>query len=129
MQHFDLSRPRPLGPNDAAHAAIALGEALLVAHDAHRAKTRFADALRVLEAEADLPGSARAMLGLARALQMLGDTAARAALEDAGLLYEDLGDDATARAIDRDLRALEAEIEESPRSFSSSHRIALRSPD
>lgn len=112
-----------------ARISLPLGEALLHLHEAHRAKACFASALHVLEAEEDLVGSARALLGLARALHLLGDAAARGAFEDAGLLYEDLGDEETARAIDRELRALEAEIEESPRSFSSSHRIALRSPD
>ncbi len=112
-----------------ARISLSLGEALLLLHEAHRAKARFAQALHVLEAEEDLAGSARALLGLGRALHMLGDAAARNAFEDAGLLYEDLGDEATVRAIDRELRALEAEIEESPRSFSSHHRIALRSPE
>lgn len=116
-------------PVATARVSLLLGDALLSLHEAHRAKARFAEALHVLEAEEDLAGSARALLGLARALQMLGDAAARNAFEDAGLLYEDLGEDATVHAIDRELRALEAEIEESPRSFSSCHRIALRSPD
>lgn len=126
MQHAVLSRAPD---TNAAHALLTKGEALLATHDAHRAKARFQDALATFEAEDDRPGTARALLGLARALHMLGDAAARAALEDAGLLYEDLGDDTTARAIDRELRALEAEIEESPRSFSSHHRIALRPPN
>lgn len=114
-------------PPGAARVWILIGEALLALYDAPRARERFAAALVVLDRTTDLAACARALLGIARALSMLGDPAARTAYEDAGHLYEDLGDDATVRAIDRELRAIEAVIEESPRSFSSSSRILIRS--
>jgi hypothetical protein len=113
-------------PAAAAHVWIRLGEALLALHEARRAQERFEAAFTVLDAPTEIAGRARARLGTAHALHVLGDPSARAAYEDAGELYEDIGDERMARAIDRELRAIAAEIEESPRSFQSSSRIGTR---
>jgi tetratricopeptide (TPR) repeat protein len=113
-------------PPSAAGVWIVLGEALLALYEGRRAQERFAAALVVLDPTNDVAGRARALLGIGRALHMLGDPAARTAYEQAGDLYEDIGDDAAVRWIDRELRAIEAVIEESPRSFSSSPRILIR---
>ena len=113
-------------PSSAARIWIVLGEALLSLYEARRAQERFAAALVVLDPTDDVAGRARALLGIGRALHMLADPAARTAYEQAGDLFEDIGDEATVRWIDRELRAIEAVMEESPRSFSSSPRILIR---
>jgi tetratricopeptide (TPR) repeat protein len=113
-------------PAAAARIWILLGDALLVLSEARRAQERFEAAFVVLDAQKDVADRARALYGTARALQMLGDASARTAYEEAGDLYEDLGDERMVRAIDRELRAIAADIEESPRSFQSSSRIKMR---
>lgn len=60
---------------------------------------------------------AQASLDLGEALVILGDPTCREILEDAGTLFEDLGDEDGIRRVDALLRAAEASIEESPRSF------------
>lgn len=60
---------------------------------------------------------ARASVDLGEALLALEDPTCRALLEDAGTLFEDLGDQEAVRRVDTLLRAAEASIEESPRSF------------
>lgn len=102
----------------AAEAAIMTGEALHTLHDAHRAARCFGLAVDVLARHDDaLAHAARARVGLAKALRTLSDPAARAIFEDAGELYEELGDERAVREIDLALRELQAELEESPRSF------------
>jgi hypothetical protein len=113
----------------AARASLRVGDALLGLHEAHRAKEAFEEAAASFDDSEPTPeslsSSAQARLGLARALAMLGDPAARAVLEDAGTIFEELGDEAAVRAIDRELRELQATFEESPRSFhSASMRVA-----
>ena len=72
-----------------------------------------------------LRSAAQARVGLARALFMLGDASSRAILEDAGTIFEEIGDDEAVHAIDRELREMQATLEESPRSFhSASMRVA-----
>ena len=124
MQH-DPAQPlapshaRAIDRRAAARDWMAMAEALLARFDAHRALERFEAAVIVLRGTDDVAGRATALLGMARALQMLGDPSARNAYEDAGDLFDDIGDETTVRAIDRELRAIEAEMEESPRSFQS----------
>lgn len=60
---------------------------------------------------------ARASLDLGEALVILGDPTCREILEDAGTLFEDLGDDEGVVRVDALLRTAQATIEESPRSF------------
>lgn len=96
---------------------LVLGDVLLALSEAHRAKERFAAAANVFDAEGDLRRSARARVGLARAMLMLRDPAARAVLEDAGTIYEELGDEREVLAIDRALREADAELEGAPISF------------
>jgi hypothetical protein len=60
---------------------------------------------------------ARASLDLGEALIVLGDPTCREILEDAGTLFEDLGDEDGIRRVDTLLRTADASIEQSPRSF------------
>lgn len=112
----------------AARASLLVGDALLGLHEAHRAKAAFEEAAASFDESEPTPESlssaAQARLGLARALVMLGDPSARAVLEDAGTIFEELGDDAAVRAIDRELREIQAAFEESPRSFHSASKRA-----
>jgi len=109
----------------AARIRISIGEAFLELRETLAAQERFEHALETLGEDGPVDARARALLGVARALAGRREGAARAAFEEAGLLYEDLGDEERVIAIDRELRTLEAAIEESPRSFSSSHRISV----
>jgi len=103
-----------------AAASMLFGEALLGLSEAHRARERFDVAAALYDSLHDLASAARARVGLARALILLGDPSARAVLEDAGTLYEDLGDEEAVRSIDFELRLANADFEESPRSFHAS---------
>lgn len=60
---------------------------------------------------------ARASLDLGEALVALGDPTCRELLEDAGTLFEDMGDEEAVLRIDRLLRTAQATIDESPSSF------------
>jgi hypothetical protein len=60
---------------------------------------------------------AQASLDLGEALVLLGDPTCRELLEDAGTLFEDLGDEDGIKRVDVLLRTAQASIEESPRSF------------
>ena len=100
-----------------ARAARIAGEVFARLHEAHRAKRAFEIAVRAFDATSDLSQAAAARVGLANALLALHDASARAVLEDAGEIFEDLADHASVAAIDLALRQAEAEFEESPRSF------------
>lgn len=113
----------------AAHASLLVGNALLGLHEAHRAKAAFEEAAASFDdvdpTPVSLRSAAQARVGLARALFMLGDASSRAILEDAGTIFEEIGDDEAVHAIDRELREMQATLEESPRSFhSASMRVA-----
>lgn len=102
----------------AASAALISGDAFLQLHEAHRAKSCFEFAARQFDRMNDVARAAEARVGLAKALLTLRDPSARAILEDAGELFEELGEDTRAREIDLQLRQAQAELEcESPRSF------------
>ena len=101
----------------AARAALTTGEALLLLHEVHRAKDCFEIATRSFDVERDLPNAAQARVGLAKALLALHDPSARAVLEDAGEIFEDIGDAQAVLAIDFALRQAQVDFEESPRSF------------
>lgn len=111
-------------PQSLAEVSLVLGETLLALHEAHRAKERFVASMPAFDLHGDATRAARARLGVARAMRMLGDPAARPMFEDAGTLFEELGDEATVLAIESELRALEADFEETPRSFQSVSKIA-----
>ena len=106
-----------------AHAALMTGEALLLLYEAHRASTCFEIAARSFDREGDLLHAAKARHGLAKALLAVDDPSARAILEDAGELYEEIGDDRAMLAIDLALRQAQAAFEESPRSFHAPARL------
>jgi hypothetical protein len=111
------SSPRPSDRVTGAEAGLKAGEAFLLLHEAHRAKGCFDIAIRSFDAERDLPHAAQARVGLAKALLALRDPSARAVLEDAGEIFEDLGDEEAVFAIDFVLRQAQADFDESPRSF------------
>jgi tetratricopeptide (TPR) repeat protein len=100
-----------------ADASVVLGEAFVLLEDAHRAKARFTCAIEVFDEAHDLPSAARARFGLARAMLALRDPAARPIFEDAGTIFEELGDEPSVLAIDRALREADAELEHCPSSF------------
>jgi len=87
-----------IGQLDAARRAA--DEALAIFGDAH-----------------DRGTIARASLDLGAALIALGDPTCRELLEDAGTLFEDIGDEDAVLRVDAMLRTAQATIEESPRSF------------
>lgn len=96
-------------------AAMAVRYARLGELDAAR---RAADeALSMFGHAHDAPTIARASLDLGEALVALGDPTCRELLEDAGTLFEDMGDEEAVLRVDRLLRTAQATIEESPRSF------------
>ena len=100
-----------------ADLSLTLGEVLLALSEAHRARERFDDAIAIFDEVGELESAARARVGLARAMMMLRDPIGRAVLEDAGTLFEEIGDQDAARVIDIELRELNAVLEESPASF------------
>jgi hypothetical protein len=102
--------------------SLLLGEALVSLHEAHRAKERLEIAVESFDEIGAQAEAAKARFILARAMMLLRDPAARAVLEDAGTLFEELGDEEAVLAIDRALREVEADIAESPRSFCAGHR-------
>lgn len=96
-----------------------LGRALLLLSEAHRAKDSFASAVRGFDDAKDVRRGAAARESLAAALAALGDPSARIVLEDAGDLYEDLGDLEAQARVDRALREADAVFASSPRSFAT----------
>ncbi len=109
-----------------ARSAHTLGEAFLALHEALRARHSFELAIRIFDIESDMSRAADARVGLAKALLALRDPSARAVLEDAGDIFEDIGDEKAALAIDFALRQAEADFEESPRSFHARSATHLR---
>lgn len=87
-----------------------LGELDAARRAADEALSAFGDAT-------DAQAIAQASVDLGEALVILEDPTCREILEDAGTLFEDLGDDDGVRRVDLLLRRAEATIEESPRSF------------
>ena len=73
-------------PVERARVGIVLGEALLALRDAEPARACFEGAFMALLSAQDHGGCARAVLGIARALQQQGDARARDAFEYAHLL-------------------------------------------
>jgi hypothetical protein len=108
-----------------ARAMLVNGAASLLLSEMHRAAESFELAKAFYDVLLDLRGAARARFGLARALRELHDPRARAVFEDAGEIFEALDDRTTVREIDRLLREMQAEIDESPRSFHSSGPLRL----
>jgi hypothetical protein len=100
-----------------ADLSFTLGEVLLTLSEAHRARERFDEAAAWFDEQGDLEAAAKAKVGLARAMTMLRDPVGRAVLEDAGTLFEELGNEEAVKLIDVELRELTAVLEESPTSF------------
>jgi hypothetical protein len=73
-------------PLEGARVRVVLGEALLALRDAEPARACFEAAFMALLSAQDHAGCARAVLGIARALQLQGDARARDAFDYAGLL-------------------------------------------
>ena len=72
---------------EAARVNILVGEALLALREPEKARERFERAFLLLLANEQRAESARAVLGVARALQMLGDARSRNAFEYAEILF------------------------------------------
>lgn len=106
-----------------AGAMIMAGDTFVLLSEMVLAAECFTLAAVAYDGLRSLLGAARARFGLATALRELGDPRARPVLEDAGELYEEIGDQVSAHAIDRLLREMQADFEESPESFHSSSRI------
>ncbi|HSO35333.1 MAG TPA: hypothetical protein VLT33_22545 [Labilithrix sp.] len=112
-----------------AAAMLDQAEALLARDELEEAGARFQTAAHAFDAVGDAAGSARALLGLGRVLLGLEDPACRAVLEDAGTCFEDLGDEAGVRHVERLLRAAESSVEaRSPRSFHSAGLMKAAAP-
>ena len=75
--------------SESARVAVLLGEALLAVRDARAAHEQFERAFVRLLVH-DREACARSVLGIARALQMLGDTRSKHAFEYAGYLQREL---------------------------------------
>ena len=101
-------------PRALADASLRLVEVLLELSEAHRAHERFVTASNAFGALGDTLSAARAVVGLARALVHLGDPTAQAAFEDAGTLYEEIGDEDAVLAIAAELREATLMFAESP---------------
>ena len=95
--------------------SLVLGEVLLEVFEVERARERFEAAIAVFERRGDVRGVARGRVGLARAMAAVRDPVACAVLEDAGTVFEDLGEEELVRAIDLELREVSAEL--APASF------------
>jgi hypothetical protein len=109
---------------DVGEVSLVLGDVLLGLYEGHRARERFAAAVVAFDEKNDLASAARARLGLARAMLMLRDPAARTVLEDAGTIFEELGDEPQVLAVDRALREADADLEGCPTSLHVSLRYA-----
>jgi hypothetical protein len=120
-------------PRDAA-GRILLVLAEMALHQAElgeltEARRSIEDATALLEEVTDLVVLGQARYALGRALTKLGDPKSRVMLEDAGTIFEELGDEEAVRRIDAALREAESRIEESPRSFHSTQLKAVRPRD
>ena len=97
-------------PRTHAELSLALGDVLVEVSEAARAQVRFEAAIAIFERQHDVRGAARARLSLARAMAALRDPTACAILEDAGTVFEDLGEEDVVSAIDLELREVSAEL-------------------
>ncbi len=119
----------PLNLLNAARTALDEGEALLASGALEQARGYFQFARGAFERVDDRSGNARALLGLGRVLLGLEEPSSREALEDAGTVFEDLGDDEGMRHVEQLLRAAESSVErESPRSFHSAGSLRASAP-
>lgn len=95
---------------------FALAE-LAKTQDPAQARMTLDDAEALLDEIHDSRTLAEARFAIGGALLALAEPSARVMLEDAGTLFEELGDDDAVMRVDAALREAEATIEESPRSF------------
>lgn len=109
----------------ATRAALLIGDALLLLSEAEHAKALFELAMNGLDDADDLHAAAGVRVGLAKALHQLRDPRARSVLEDAGELFEEMGDEVVTRSIDSTLRVVQRDIAESPRSFHAGPALRL----
>jgi hypothetical protein len=103
-----------------AHVVMMIGDAYLRLSEMHSARECFELATGLFDFAGALGDAAHARIGLGTALRELCDPRARAVVEDAGEIFEELGDQAAVLQIDRVLREMQADFEECPRSFHSS---------
>jgi hypothetical protein len=131
--------PRPsAGEREAEEDALALlaqlgddafpGRILAALGPLDQAPAILAGAAARADARGDMRTGARARHALGLALWAQGEASCREALEDAGTLFEELGDDLAVRAIDALLRDIASGLEESPRSFARRDATTLSPP-
>jgi hypothetical protein len=101
----------------ATRTLVTLGEALVALGLYERAAPRLEEAVALADHARDVRLGARARQALGRAWLGMGEPSCRGLLEDAGELFESLGDGAAVAEIDRLLRIAASSIEPSPRSF------------
>lgn len=116
-----LSPVDPGETPEAGDAFLALGHAMLATSEVHQARSAYEDAIVAFERAEDRRCVAHARLGLAHALLELHDPSSRVVLEDAGAVFEDLGDQAMIASVDACIRDAEARFSSSPRSFATAY--------
>jgi hypothetical protein len=105
-----------------APAELVVGRCLVGLGAPHQALLVLDAAIRHADACGDPRTQARALEALGHALWSLGDPACREVLEDAGTIFEELGEEAAVRSIDSLLRDVSLLVEESPGSFQAGAR-------
>jgi tetratricopeptide (TPR) repeat protein len=107
----------------ATRSLVIIGEALVQLGLYERAESRLEEAVALADRTSDARLGARARLALGKVWLGLDDPSCRGILEDAGDIFEELGDVESVFVIDKLLRIAAHSFEESPRSFHGHRRI------
>jgi tetratricopeptide (TPR) repeat protein len=107
----------------ATRSQLVIGESLVQLGLYERAEKRLEEAVALADRAGDAHLGARARLALGKAWLGLDDSSCRGILEDAGEMFEELGDVETVLMIDKLLRIATLSLEESPRSFHGHRRM------
>jgi tetratricopeptide (TPR) repeat protein len=109
--------------SQATRSLVIIGESLVQLGLYERAEHRLEEAVALADRASDTHLGARARLALGKVWLGLDDPSCRGILEDAGEMFEELGDVESVLAIDKLLRVAAHSFEESPRSFHGHRRI------